>query len=441
MWEQAGVGHPIARAVGLVDEALDCAKGADPSFLSEGEQREVLLGLSRQVDQLERLRMRVLGILGAPGGVAQGDGAKSAATWVAGRTRCGYGSARAAEKLAEALDSRWRLVGAGLEDGSVNLPQARVIVKALEALVIDPLPGEEVPDDVLARAEAHLVECAGVFTPAQLEALGAKILAVVAPATCEEHERKVLERAERRANAATRLTFRKRGDGATDVAARIPDQMAARLKTYLEAWTSPKQDDGKDTGAATGLGAFPHRDPATGLRLPQERLHGQAFCAFLEAADPSRVPAHGGSATRVLVTMSLEALRSGLGTGSILSNGEDVTTLSAGQVRRLACQAQIIPVVLGAKSQVLDQGRASRFFTDSQRTAKTLTQRVCGAEGCSVPSTWCEAHHGRDPWGHGGNTDLDDLLFLCPWHHQRAHDPAFTTTQHPDGSLRYHRRT
>jgi len=70
-----------------------------------------------------------------------------------------------------------------------------------------------------------------------------------------------------------------------------------------------------------------------------------------------------------------------------------------------------------------------------------LTQRVCGAEGCTVPSTWCEAHHGRDPWGHGGNTDLDDLLFLCPWHHQRAHDPAFTTTQHPDGSLRYHRRT
>src|SRR5690606_12929907 len=114
----------------------------------------------------------------------------------------------------------------------------------LDALVTDPLPGEEVPADVLALAEAHLVEKAAMFTPSQLETLGAKILEVVAPETADEHERKVLERAEQRAQAATKLTLRRRGDGATDVAARIPDAVAARLETILDAWTSPKQDTG-----------------------------------------------------------------------------------------------------------------------------------------------------------------------------------------------------
>ncbi|WP_181313020.1 HNH endonuclease signature motif containing protein [Nocardioides campestrisoli] len=433
--------HPIAHAVALVDEALTCARVADPGLLSEDEQRDVLLRLSQQVDQLESLRLRVIGVVGAAGGVAESDGARSAASWLTARMRTGFGPARAAERLAEAITDRWQRVGAGLEDGSVNLPQARVIVRALESLVVDPLPGEEVPVEVLAAAEAHLVAQAAVFDPGQLERLGAKILEVVAPATCEEHERRLLERAERRANAATRLTFRRRGDGATDVAARIPDHVAARLKTYLEAWTAPRQDDSTRCGAATPFGGFAQRDPATGVRLPQERLRGQAFCAFLEAADPGRMPVHGGGATRVVVTMTLEELRSGAGVGTVLSNGEEVTTMSAGQVRRLACQAGIIPAVLGSDSVPMDLGRSSRFFTPGQRLAKSLTHLVCAAEGCSVPSTWCDGHHGRDPWGAGGGSDLADLTFLCPWHHQRAHDNGYTTKTLPNGDVRFTRRT
>ncbi|WP_110180767.1 HNH endonuclease signature motif containing protein [Nocardioides solisilvae] len=472
MWEQAGGEHPITRAVTMIEAALDLAAGADAMYLSAAAQREALLGLTRLVDGVESLRMRVMQTVGAPGGVAATDGARSVAGWLDARARTGYGAGRSAERLGEALASRWRLVAAGLEAGAVNLPQARVIVKALDNLVVDPLPGEEVPAEVLARAEAHLVEQAARFNPKQLETLGAKILQTVAPETCEEHERKLLERAERRANAATRLTIRRRGDGASTLSGTIPDHAAARLKTYLQAWTSPKQDDGKTTGAATSLGAFAHLDPATGERLPQERLLGLAFCAFLEAADPARIPAHGGGATKVLVTINYEDLLDklahghcpcttegkgkgqGKGKGSgkgrgrgkrsgwILTNGEDLTEVTAHNVHRMACQAEIIPVVLDGDGVPLAMGRKSRFFQTWQREAHMLRHHTCQTVGCSIPAQWCEAHHGGpNPWAGGGNTDLNELVLLCPFHHHKAHDPGYASEKHAGGDVRYHRRT
>ncbi|WP_181313253.1 DUF222 domain-containing protein, partial [Nocardioides campestrisoli] len=379
MAEHVEQAHPITRACTWIDEALSLASSVDPGGLSGQAHRDALLHLTSLGDRLESLRMRVIHAAGRPGGVAEDDGARSPASWLAARTRSGFGAPRAAEKLAEAVTDRWRLVGAGLEAGRVNVPQARVIVKVLDALVVDPVPGEEVSPEVLALAEAHLVEQAGVFDPGQLERLGAKILEVVAPETADEHERRVLERAERRAQAATRLTFRRRGDGATDVVARVPDHVAARLKTYLEAWTSPRQDASAEAGAATPFGGFAQRDSATGVRLPQERLRGQAFCAFLEAADPTRMPVHGGGATRVVVTIGLAELRSELGLGTIISNGESVTSITAAEARRLACQAGIIPAVLGSDSVPMDLGRSSRFFTPGQRLAKSLTHLVCAA--------------------------------------------------------------
>ena len=43
--------------------------------------------------------------------------------------------------------------------------------------------------------------------------------------------------------------------------------------------------------------------------------------------------------------------------------------------RKLACEAGIIPAVLGGKSQVLDLGRKRRFHSEAQRIAKTIEQR------------------------------------------------------------------
>jgi hypothetical protein len=180
-------------------------------------------------------------------------------------------------------------------------------------------------------------------------------------------------------------------------------------------------------------------DPGTGEadRIPAARRRGHAFCSLLEALDPKRLPVHGGDATTVIVTVSLDALRRDLGTSEL----GPADQLTAAQARRLACTAQIIPAVLGTKSEVLDLGRSARLFRPAQRKAMVLRDRECRAEGCTIPATWCEAHHWETPWALGGRTDLDDGLLLCSWHHHRAHDPTQHAHKMPNGNIRFHRRT
>ena len=172
-------------------------------------------------------------------------------------------------------------------------------------------------------------------------------------------------------------------------------------------------------------------------RIPVDRKRGQAFCALLEAIDPKRLPVHGGDATTLIVTVSLEELRKELGTAEL----GPADKLTAGEVRRLACTAQIIPAVLGGKSEVLDLGRSSRLFRPAQRKAMIIRDRECRAEGCTIPAAWCEAHHWGTPWAEGGRTDLKDGVLLCNWHHHRAHDPTYDSSRMPNGDVRFSRRT
>jgi hypothetical protein len=163
---------------------------------------------------------------------------------------------------------------------------------------------------------------------------------------------------------------------------------------------------------------------------------GTAFCALVERMDPARLPRHGGRATTVVVTISLESLKQELGVGDLLG-GE---ALSAAEIRRLACTADIVPAVLDGTSQLLDLGRAQRIYAPHQHLALVVTQRTCRAEGCDIPGTWCEAHHWR-PWAKGGTTDLADGVLLCSHHHHRVHDPEFTATRLPTGRVQITRRT
>jgi hypothetical protein len=110
-----------------------------------------------------------------------------------------------------------------------------------------------------------------------------------------------------------------------------------------------------------------------------------------------------------------------------------------GEARRLLCNAGVLPAVLGGESQVLDLGREDRIYDGKQRTALGIVHPVCRAEHCAVPAAWCEAHH-KKPWASGGETDLEDGVLLCPFHHHRAHDPLYSHEFLPNGDVRFHRR-
>lgn len=142
-----------------------------------------------------------------------------------------------------------------------------------------------------------------------------------------------------------------------------------------------------------------------------------------------------------MVSVTLDQLRAGLGTATLLDAFDDASghRISAGEARRLACRAAIIPVVLGTDSEVLDQGRATRLFTRAQQRALVLRDRTCRTEGCHVPGTWSEAHHWI-PWAEGGVSDLANAVLLCSHHHHLVHHPAWRTQRLTNGDVRFERR-
>lgn len=399
--------HPIPRCAEQVGRALDEVAGVDPIYMAPGEKRQALKALVEAASRLDELRLRVMA--GADD-LALDAAARDIAALHAHESRLDGAATRRDLRLAQALDARWRGVAAAFRPGAVNRDQAETIVRALDRL----------PDDldpqVYRDAEARLIEEAARWGPRQLHIMGRRILHLVAPDIAEDEERKALEREERNALRRTFLTTRRNGDGTTDLKIRISDAAARRLLTYLQAFTSPRQD--------------------TTDRRPYDQKLGHAFMAFLEAADPARLPLHGGSATTVIVSMPLDDLREGVGVGLV---GDE--PISASEVRRLACQASIVPLVLGGDSEILDLGRHRRLFSPAQRKAMAVRDVHCRAEGCTIPAAWCEAHHAADPWSQGGKTDLDDGVLLCTWHHHRAHDDRYDPQRLPDGGVRFARRT
>ena len=407
--------HPVLEAATSCSQVLKGVADANPTFMSPDDKAAALVELARVEAQLAELRLRVM----ADAGDLAGLGAhRDVAGWVHHHTRARFEDTRADQRLARALDRRYAVLAGALREGAANLAQARSIAAAL-----DDLP-REVPADIVSKAEETLVDHCRDLDPRQLARLGRRIVDVVAPGIAEAAEAKRLAELEASAHRRTRLSLRPCGDGTTRISGLLPDAAATRLATYLEAFTNPRKHvDGVDESG----------DPW--LRTPYQRRLGQAFCQLLETLDPRRLPLHSGDATTLVVTVDLDSLRSDLGVADII--GGD--TITAREARRLACNASIIPAVLGGRSEPLDVGRSRRLFTAAQRKALLLRDRTCRAEGCDIPGTWAEAHHWT-PWQSSGRTDLDTGVLLCSHHHHRAHDATYRASRLPNGDVRFARR-
>jgi len=96
-------------------------------------------------------------------------------------------------------------------------------------------------------------------------------------------------------------------------------------------------------------------------------------------------------------------------------------------------------MVLGRKSQVLDVGRESRFYTKPQRVVLDERDKTCTAVGCDWPAWMCHAHHDIR-WSRGGKTDIDNGRLLCPRHHGYAHSPTYEMNMAKHGRVTFTRR-
>ena len=114
-----------------------------------------------------------------------------------------------------------------------------------------------------------------------------------------------------------------------------------------------------------------------------------------------KLPKAGGLNATVFGPIPLDTLMGGLNAAR-LDTGE---TISPGLARKLACEAAIIPAVLGGKSQVLDLGHSKRFHNDAQRLVKIIEVGGCEVEGCDWPPGMTHMHH-PTPWSQGSLRDL-----------------------------------
>ena len=424
--------HVLEEATAAISTALKSVADVNPVFLASVDASVVMRNLIAVETGAAELRMRVMATAGA--GVAAAEGFRDAAAWLSANTRVRRSDAAADLRLGVALDRELPVLAQAVREGRVNLAQARAIAAAVEELP------RRVGQEVIERAEAKLVELADEHDPTSLAKLGRRILEVVDPERFEAEEARALAEAEKRADEKQRLRIRALGDGTSRITAVVPDATAARLSTYLHAFTNPRLSDGSVRSSAAEQDDADQ--PRFGERVSHPRRMAEALGQLLEVLDASRLPVHGGDATHVMVTIPFKTLKAELGVATIDNEtpGDGYDTITAAQARRLACTAKIIPAVLGKDSEVLDLGRAARLFTKAQRRALALRDQTCRAEGCSIPGTWSEAHH-LIPWSHGGPTDLENAALLCSKHHHRAHDPAYDTSRLANGDLRFHRRT
>jgi hypothetical protein len=325
-------------------------------------------------------------------GVPVAHGASSTAVWLRERLRLSIAAGRRLVTDAVAVDAApaGPVLRQALAAGAVTVEQARGIAEAV--VTVHQQAGVEAAN----QAVRLLVDWAGRFEPGILRGLGARILAHVAPEVAEQAEKRALAEADTRADRHRHLTWSTGPDGQTRLTGRLDPETGALLHAALDPLCAPH-----------GLGDD---------RTPGQRRHDALAEICRLALRTSQLPEHGGDPVQVVVTTDYDTLHQHLTAGTL----DTGIRLAPATVRRLACDAAILPAVLGGHSQVLDLGRQRRLITGPLRRALVLRDGGCSFPGCDRPPRWTDAHHVVH-WADGGNTSLDNTALLCRHHHREIH--------------------
>jgi hypothetical protein len=401
VYDNGGVREALGEAEAVLADCVD----APAWSLSD-------VDLTECVTAAERIRSRVNAIMAHL--VREIDGRGPAATahasstmvWLRETLRIGTGNARDLVTLGAALarsPSLDRAIGAA----AVNPEQAAVIAAATADLT----RANEVGPELVDKAEATLIDFAVQFPPKPLAKIADRILTYIAPQIAEEIEAKRLAKQDKEANRARAFTLTDTGDGKVRFSGWLTTVDAATVTAAIDPLSAPKPDD---------------------LRTPTQRRADALVEVCDKALADGELPDHGGDRPQVVVTVAYEVLRRELDTAT-LDTGARITP---DQARRLACDAQLIPAVLGGDRAVLDLGHSRRLFTGALRRALVLRDGGCAFPGCDRPARWCSGHHIRH-WSDGGDTSLDNAVLLCGFHHCTIHRGHWEVRLATDGRPRF----
>ena len=408
------------------------ASGASVGLASIGDSEvgEAIAELARLGAQVESWRLALEAEADARA-LAERDAATGTDAWVAALTGTTREAAAGGLRLARLLTEKYAATRDAFAAGRLRIEQVRVIVNAAEQI-----PTTATPTEAQMAEEWLVAQGTGEGTrdhrPRDARRLRRAAHRMCAPISHElmvAHQDVMLGREERLAEAETWLSLGDNGNGTWTGRFVIPALHGQLLQRHLDTLSAPRRLSRDRHGNQVSDPTLPGSGPVLSWT---ERL-GVAFTELLEHLPTD---GHAANGTTLLITLDLRRTASGLGAAR-LETGDH---LSAGEARRLACNAGLVPAVLATDSAPLDLGRETRLHTKAQRQALSLTHDSCAITGCQRPFAWTEIHHPH-PWSQGGSTDLANALPLCFFHHRRAHDTHFDLRKTPNGDWRFHRRT
>ncbi len=327
------------------------------------------------------------------------------------------------------LPPRLEVLGEAVNSFVISARAATVVAQAIERVQSFATP------DQLASMEQHLTRQAVESDEDILRVLARRWESVL-DQDGQEPTEKVL-----RARQGVFLKGRRHGLQVLEIGA--TDEQFEQLATVMNAAANPRGSSGHAEHPVGGVvlevtnrqapgsaresapGSAPaSQEPSVDRGDPtraQQLLDGLVSACRI-ALSTGGLPATGGHRPQVMVTIDYQDLigetdRAG---DAVFSGQVDVRT-----IRRLACDADIMPLVLGGDGQVLDVGRAQRLFPPHLRRALVARDKGCAFPDCSIPASWCEAHH-LTPWSQGGVTSVDNGVLLCSRHHHVIHEDPWT---------------
>ena len=237
--------------------------------------------------------------------------------------------------------------------GTVSPGQADTIHTALTALPSGGL--------VRRRGEKLMLTHATRLTGTELARAGRHLVEVVDPDAVDRRLQAALERQERAAHLDRYLAITEDRAGGVWIKGHGTAEDGALLTAALLPLTRPEpattdSETDQETGDMRARRRATRASTAPGIwdALITLARHG---------LDTNLVPDTHGTPPRLLVTLDHHTLTRDLANAGItagVGTTADGTDLPPGVLRRLACDAEIIPAVLGTRSEVLDVGRTRR---------------------------------------------------------------------------------
>ncbi|WP_334271069.1 HNH endonuclease signature motif containing protein [Saccharopolyspora indica] len=363
-----------------------------------------------EIAEIERVvriaRMRQLQLIAEAGhrGLHVEQGARSPQAWLQGLLNIDFSEAKGRVVVArdveqqttswgEPLGADLPATAAALAAGAIGVEHARVVSRCVRTMP------EHARVHQTAEIDAILADNGRRMCPRDLAKLAERIKYLL--------DQDGAHRDEEAQHEGRELHYATGRDGMLVVKARLDREVGAKFVEALQPLAGPRREtDGEKDPRSAG------------------QRNADGFAAMVDLVlDSDQMPRVGGQRPHLNITIDFDDLKRGLLLGDEGMPGTLQTTeqsITAENVRRIACDCDVLPMVLGGDSLPLDVGTSQRTAPTHIRAALLQRDGVCAFPGCDRPPGTPQAHHVVH-WIDGGPTTVENMVMLCAHHHRVVH--------------------